>query len=147
MDSVQLTVTLNGVPVIVDIRGEGSTLSSVSFDGRTIPSAIVPEDVKHLRKIDVRLGKPRTPYISSANALVISPVYDRATKKLDFDLEAFEDHLIEVDVLSPTATQSIAINGNYIGTGITESRTDQTYRIHLQHVSSLKRNHYSITVK
>jgi hypothetical protein len=147
MDSVQLTVTLNGVPVVVDIRGRGTTLSSVSFDGRPIPSAIVPDNVKHLRRIDVRLGMARTPYLSSANALVISPVYDRATKKLDFDLEAFEGHFIEVEIVSPTASQSIAINGINTLTGITESQTDQIYKIHLQHVAALKRNHYSIKFK
>jgi hypothetical protein len=135
------------VPVVVDIRGRGTTLSSVSFDGRPIPSAIVPDNVKHLRRIDVRLGMARTPYLSSANALVISPVYDRATKKLDFDLEAFEGHFIEVEIVSPTASQSIAINGINTLTGITESQTDQIYKIHLQHVAALKRNHYSIKFK
>ena len=147
VDSVQLTVTLKGVPVSVDIRGEGSTLSSISFDGREIPSAVVPEDIKDLRKIRVTLGDARTPYLSSANALVISPVYDRETKKLEFDLESFAGHLIEVGVVSPTAKQSIAINGRYISSGITESRTNGSYKIHLRHVSRSKRNHYSVTVK
>jgi len=147
VDSVQLTVTLKGVPVSVDIRGEGSTLSSISFDGRDIPSAVVPEDIKDLRKIGVTLGDARTPYLSSANALVISPVYDRETKKLEFDLESFAGHLIDVEVVSPTAKQSIAINGRYSSSGITESRTNGSYKIHLQHVSGSKRNHYSVTLK
>jgi hypothetical protein len=147
MDSVQLTVNVNGVPALVDIRGEGTTLSSVSFDGRTIPSAIVPDDIKNLRKIDIRLGKAGTPYLSSANALVMSPVYDAATKKLEFDLAAFEGHSIEAEVVSATAMKSIAVNGNDIRIGITESRTHQTYKLHLQHVAALKRNHYSVTFK
>jgi cellobiose phosphorylase len=122
MDSVQLTVTLKGVPVMVDIIGEGSTLSSILFDERGIPSAIVPEDIKHLRKINLKLGNAKTPYLMSANALVMSPMYDRKTKKLEFDLESFEDHLIELEVVSPTANQNIAINGNYISSAITESK-------------------------
>jgi hypothetical protein len=147
MDSVQLTVTLKGVPVIVDIIGKGSTLSSILFDGREIPSAIVPEDVKHLRKINLKLGNAKTPYLMSANALVMSPVYDRETKKLEFDLESFEGHLIELQVVSPTASKNIAINGNYISGGITESRRNNIYKIDLKHISSLKRNHYSIEFK
>jgi hypothetical protein len=107
----------------------------------------VPDDIKNLRKIDIRLGKARTPYLSSANALVISPVYDAATKTLEFDLAAFEGHSIEVEVVSATAMKTIAINGDYMRTAITESRTDQTYKLHLQHVSALKRNHYSVTFK
>jgi hypothetical protein len=147
MDSVQLTVTLKGVPVIVDIIGEGSTLSSILFDGREIPSAIVPEDIKHLRKINLKLGNAKTPYLMSANALVMSPMYDRKTKKLEFDLESFEDHLIELEVVSPTANQNIAINGNYISSAITESKKNNIYKIKLKHISSLKRNHYSIKFK
>jgi cellobiose phosphorylase len=147
MDSVQLTVTLKGVPVIVDIRGGGSTLSSIAFDGRTSPSAVVPEDVAHLGRIDLTLGNAGTPYLSSANALVISPVYDSQTKTLEFDLESFEGHLVELEVVSPTANKMIAINGHYVSSGITESRNNGSYKIKLQHVSDLKRNHYSIRVK
>jgi len=147
MDSVELAVTLKGVPVIVDIIGEGSTLSSILFDGRDIPSAIVPEDIKHLRKIDLKIGNAKTPYLMSANALVSSPIYDRETKQLEFDLESFEDHLIELQVVSPTANQNIAINGNYISSGITESKQNSIYKINLKHISSLKRNHYSLTFK
>ncbi|MEP6891189.1 MAG: hypothetical protein ABI955_10915, partial [Nitrospirota bacterium] len=63
MDSVQLTVTIRGVPVIVDIKGKGNTLSSILFDGREIPSAIVPLDINHLRKIAFKLGNAQTPYL------------------------------------------------------------------------------------
>ena len=147
MNSVQLTVTLKGRPVVVDIRGEGTTLSSISFDGRMIPSAIVPEDMEHLRKIDLKLGKAGTPYLRAANALVMSPTYDSKTKTLQFDLESFEDHLIEVDIVSPTPGRSIAINGAHISGGIAESRNNGGYEIKLQHVSSVKRNHYSIEVR
>ena len=147
MDSVELTTTVKGVPVIVDIRGEGSSLSTMSFDGRDIPSAVIPFDIDHLRRIALRLGNPKTPYLVSANALVISPVYDSATKTLEFDLESFEDHLIELQVASPTARQSISINGSRINSGIAESGKNGTYRINLRHVSSLSRNHYSLTFK
>ncbi|MDO8794434.1 MAG: amylo-alpha-1,6-glucosidase [Vicinamibacterales bacterium] len=147
MDSVQLTVTLKGVPVIVDIIGEGSTLSSILFDGMESPSAVVPEDMKQLRKINLKLGNVKTPYLMSANALVISPMYDRETKKLEFDLESFEDRLIEVQVVSPTASENIAINGKYISSGITESIKNNIYKINIEHIASLKRNHYSIKVK
>jgi hypothetical protein len=147
MDSVQLTVTLKGVPVIVDIIGKGSTLSSILFDGREIPSAIVPEDIKQLRKINLKLGDAKTPYLKSANALVISPMYNRETKKLEFDLESFEDHLIELQVVSPTAMRNMSINGNHISSGITESKRNNIYKIDLKHISSSKKNHYSIKFK
>ena len=39
MDSVKLLLLLKGVPVNVNITGEGNTLSSILFDGKEIPSA------------------------------------------------------------------------------------------------------------
>ena len=105
MDSVQLSVTIKGDPVLVDISGEGSSLSSISFDGREIPSAIVPDDLNHLKNINLKLGNTQTPYLNSANALVFSPTYNRETKTLEFDLESFEGHLIELQIVSPTANQ------------------------------------------
>ena len=145
MDSVELTTTVKGAPVIVDIRGAGSTLSSISFDGREIPSAVIPIDIDHLRKIALRLGNPTTPYLTSANALVISPVYHRETKTLEFDLESFEGHLIQLQVVSPAASHTIFVNGIRISSGITESRKNNAYRMNLRHVSTLRRNHYSLT--
>jgi hypothetical protein len=144
MDSVQLSVTIQGVPVLVDISGEGTSLSSISFDGREIPSAIVPYNMNDLRKISLKLGKTKTPYLNSANALIFSPMYNRKTKTLEFDLESFEDHLIELQVVSPTANKNISINGNYITSGITESKKNNLHEIILQHYSKFKRNHYSI---
>lgn len=147
MDSVQLTVTIKGVPVFVDMTGEGSTLSSILFDGKEIPSAIVPDDINNLRKITLKLGNTKTPYLNSASALVISPLYDRETKTLEFDLESFEDHLIELQIISPTANQSFSLNGNPISSGITESEKNNIFEINLKHISSQNRNHYSIKFK
>jgi hypothetical protein len=147
MDSVKLTVTFKDVRVNVDISGEGSTLSSISLDGKEIPSAIVPEDINHFSKINLKLGNIETPYINSANASVFSPMYDRETKSLEFDLESFEGHLIELQILSPKENKSISINGNSVSNGFTESKKNNLYEINLQHISSLKRNHYSIKFK
>ena len=147
MDSVQLTVTIKGVPVFVDMTGEGSTLSSILFDGKEIPSAIVPDDINNLRKITLKLGNTKTPYLNSASALVISPLYDIETKTLEFDLESFEDHLIELQIISPTANQSFSLNGNPISSGITELEKNNIFEINLKHISSQNRNHYSIKFK
>jgi hypothetical protein len=147
MDSVQLSVTIKGTPVLVDIRGEGSSLSSISFDGREIPSLVVPDDLNHLKNINLKLGKTLTPYLNSASALVFSPTYDRETKTLEFDLEAFEGHLTEIQIVSPTANRNISINGNYFTGGVTESKKNDLYEINLQHTSVLKKNHYSIEFK
>ena len=144
MDSVRLMVTLKGAPVTVDITGRGRTLSRILFDGREIPSAVVPDDLRHLGRIHLKLGIPTTPYVSSANAFLMAPRYDRKTRKLEFDLQSFADRVIRVQVISPGATRRILVNGSYISTGITESKGKDAYRISFEHRSGLVTNHYSI---
>jgi len=95
----------------------------------------------------LKLGKAKTPFLNSVNALVLSPSYDVKTKTLEFDLESFEGHLIELQVVSPTANQSISISGNYFESGITETKKDNIYKIKLVHVAGSKINHYSIKFK
>lgn len=147
MDSVQLTVTLKGVPVTVDIKGKGNALSSILYDGKEIPSAVVPVDINHLTRINLKLGNAKTPYLNEANALVISPTYDIKTKRLEFELESFEGHLIELQIVSPMANQNISLNGKNITSGITETKENNIYKINLEHLSGSKRNHYSIKFK
>jgi len=147
MDLVQLTVTIKGVPIIVDLRGKGSALASILFDGKEIPSAVVPDDILNVSRINLKLGKAKTPFLNSVNALVLSPSYDVKTKTLEFDLESFEGHLNELQVVSPTANQSISINGNFFDSGISETKKDNIYKIKLVHVAGSIRNHYSIKFK
>lgn len=147
MDSVQLTVTIKGVPVIVDITGKGSTLSSILFDGKEIPSAIVPDDIKSLSRIDLKFGDIETPYINSVNALLISPMYDLKTKTLEFDLESFESHLIKFQIVSQESIKILFVNGTHISEGISASKKNNIYEINVQHISSTNRNHYSIKFK
>lgn len=147
MDSVRLIVTLKGAPVPVDITGHGRTLSRILLDGREIPSAVVPDDLKRPGRIHLRLGIPTTPYLNSANALVKAPKYDRDSRKLEFDLQSFRDRVIKVQVISPRPNRRISVNGSYINTGITESKRNDVYRISFEHRSGFVRNHYSIEFK
>lgn len=147
MDSVQLTVTINGDPVLVDISGKGNTLSSIQFDGIEIPSAIVPSDMKKINRISLILGDTKTPYLNSVNAIVSSPQYDIKTKTLEFDLGSFEGQIIELEIISPLVVQNVFINKKQLNTGIIESKNNNVFEINLKHTSELNRNHYSIKYK
>ena len=141
------TVSFKDAPVTVAIKGKGKFLSSISFDGRQLPSAIVPDDTRMLRRIDLRLGPPTTPYLAAANAVVISPLYHPDTKRLEFDLESFAGHLIDLEIVSPTPSQNVAIDGRKATSGLTELAVDGSYTIHLHHRASSKRSHYVVTVR
>lgn len=147
IDSVELIVTLNGTPARVDISGQGKSLSSIQFDGTEIPSAIVPGDIDKIDKISLKLGDAKTPYLNSANAIVLKQVYNEKTKTLEFDLESFEGHIIDLQIISPTAIQNVNINGNSLSSGITESKKNNLHEINISHKSEIKKNHYSIKFK
>ena len=144
MDSVQLTVTIKGVPVIVDITVKEVHYPQSYMMKKKFHQLLVPDDINKISKISLKLGETKSPYLSSANALVISPLYDKKTKTLEFDLESFKGHLIELQIVSPTAIQYIFINETKISSGISESKKNNVFEINLRHTSELKRNHYSI---
>jgi cellobiose phosphorylase len=147
MDSVRMIVTLKGASVPVDITGHGRTLSRILFDGREVPSAVVPDDIKRPVMVQLKLGVPRTPYLSSANALVKAPRYDRVSRKLEFDLQSFPDRVSKMQVISPVPHRRISVNGTYTTAGITESKGSDVYTISFEHRSGLLKNHYSIEFK
>ncbi|OGU72018.1 MAG: hypothetical protein A2V93_03225 [Ignavibacteria bacterium RBG_16_34_14] len=147
LDTVHLTVTIKGVPVTVEISGKGLEIASITYDDKEIPSAVVPENINKLKKISFKLGYPTIPYLSSANAMVISPVYDFEIRTLEFDLESFEGHLAEFEIISPMAKQNILLNGKEISDGIAETKRNNLYEINVRHIVRPTRNHYSIKFK
>jgi len=147
LNNVSLTVTIKGVPVSVQISDEGSEIASINYDDKEIPSAVVPENINKLKNISLKLGRTLTPYISSANAIVYSPVYDKKSGTLEFDLESFEEHVIEFKIISPKETQNIFINGKNVGDGFTETKNNSLYEIKVRHVGQMTKNHYAVTFK
>ncbi len=147
LNNVALTVTIKGVPVSVQILGEGNEIASINYDDKEIPSAVVPEDINILKNISLKLGKTLTPYLSSANAIVYSPVYDKQSKTLEFDLESFEGHIMEFKIISPKETQNIFINGKNVNDGFTGTKSNSLFEIKVQHVVQETKNHYTVTFK
>ena len=146
MDSVQLIVQIKGSPVIINIKGKGNILSSILIDNVEIPSTVIPEELNKIEKINFNLGyHSRTPYLKTANASVFSPRYNGRDKKLEFNLESFEGHLTELQIVSPMAYQNVVINGISLSSGIKETLEKNSYRLNLRHISNMKKNHYLIT--
>ena len=147
LDTVLLTVTIEGGPVTVQISGNGSEIASINYDDKEIPSTVIPKNINKLKKISLKLGNTLIPYLSSANAIVYSPVYDKESKTLEFDLNSFEGHLIQFEIISPIETQNILLNGKEMSDGIAETVRNNLYEINIQHLAQLPINHYSIKFK
>lgn len=147
LDSVKLTVTINGKQVPVNICGRGSEISSISFNETLTPSAVLPANLKKLKEISIKLGNAVIPYLSSVNAIVNSPSFNMETKTLEFSLKSFEGHQIEFEILSPIEKQYILVNGNDLDHGIIEERRNNLYEIKVHHLVQSSNNHYSIKFK
>jgi hypothetical protein len=147
LDTINLTITIKGTPVKVEITGKGNGIASINYDGIEILSAVIPENINDLREISFKLGNTTKPYISSANALVYSPVYNEETKTLEFELESFVGHLVECEVISPFKNQKVYINSNEIKTGISEDQKNNLNKLYIKHTGRMSFSHYSITFK
>lgn len=147
LDSVKLTVTINGKQVPVNICGRGSEISSISFNETLTPSAVLPANLKELKEISIKLGNAVIPYLSSVNAIVNSPSFNMETKTLEFGLKSFEGHQIEFEILSPIEKQYILVNGNDLDHSIIEERRNNLYKVKVHHLVQSSNNHYSIKFK
>ncbi len=147
LDPVNLTVTIKGIPVNVEIYGEGKDVASIIYDNEEIHSLVVPENIDGIKQIKIKLGNAETPYLCSANAIVLLPVYNKDSKTLEFDLETFEGHQIEFEIKSPLELKNILLNGKKMNEGISVEIKNNLYEIKAQHSAQLDHNHYIINFK
>jgi hypothetical protein len=147
MEAAELSVKIKGVDVTVDITGHGKDVSLIIYNGKEVPSVVIPDNIKDLVRVELNTGDVKTPYIKSANALLLSPVFIKESNTLEFDLESFEGNTIELQIISPAVKDNVFINGKSINSGITESKNDNIYELNLSHISEQKKNHYSIRFK
>jgi len=110
LENTNLSLTVNGNFVAVNIYGEGKNIVSIQYDGKELPSAVIPSDIGNLKKIEIKLGKQEIPYLTKASAKVYSPEYIVDNKSLSFTLGSFKDHKVEFELISPDEVESIKIN-------------------------------------
>jgi len=144
--NINLSLTINGNLVPVNINGEGNNISSINYNGREIPSAVIPADIEALETITVELGKQKTPYLTGANTKVYSPDYDRDNKSLSFTLESFKDHKVKFMLVSPDEVESITQNNTPV------SKYDviienENYKIKAETVSETGKDNYKINFR
>ncbi len=110
LESIKLSLTVNGELIPIEINGHGKTISTIFYNGTSIPSAIIPSDFEEPKNIAIKLGKTNTPYLSSANTKIKSPEYNNENKILNFVFESFKSHLAEFEITSPFEPEEVLIN-------------------------------------
>jgi hypothetical protein len=144
LNSVKYKLTVENKLVDVEVLGKGKRVSSIMYDGRHIPSLVIPSDVGKLKTIIIKLGEPDIPFIKSADALVVNPYFDKQKNVLEFDLYSFEGHHIETKIISPMMIKDVIINNVKIVDTHTVVLNDSLFEFVLRQISSSKKDHYSI---
>ncbi len=109
-DSVNLNLTLDGRLIPVSIKGKGKYISSLTYNGKSAPSSIIPEiEEEEAKEIVIELGSLTTPMITKVNSKISEPVYLASSKTLSFETKSFKGNNVVIHLVSPMPLKSIII--------------------------------------
>jgi hypothetical protein len=110
---ISFTEYAYGMPLTVNVNGSGKYINVIKYDGKKIPSAVIPYNSK-FEKVDITLGIPSTPYIASTNSLLEKCNYDTQRRTFNLSLKAFASHKNITEIISPIQPKTVYINGEKI---------------------------------
>ena len=123
----------------VSVSGKGKHLQSCMIDGKAVPSLVLPLDTQEASTVDVKFGKPTTPYLESVNATLQSAGSDSKAKVLTFVLSSFSEHKTIATVVGPMAAKKVLIDGVVQSDVKTQTEVDGVKSIQIVFVGSGKR--------
>ncbi len=141
--NIELSLLVNGEIAKVLINGKGKEVAYIKYNGATIPTLVLPTDISNLNKIEIKLGKTSTPLIYSANGQINNINYNFNKNILEFDLESFIGHKIQIKIVSPIKIRNIFINKE-ITNEYRVVQEDGLYKLTVNHIAKLKNNKYLI---
>jgi hypothetical protein len=105
--SINFNLTVNGSKTLSDIKGQGELISSIKYDGREIPSAVIPTSLTGLKSIIITTGNIGVPYLKSINSILNEISYNKNNKSLSFKVSSFEGNLVTAEVISLTEPKMV----------------------------------------
>ena len=147
MKSVSFPLTYNGKDFKVEVNGKGNEIASIKYNGKEFPSAIIPADMKDLTKINVEIGKTITPYINSANGIVLSPEYNDKSMSLEFALKSFVKNNYDVEIVSPFKAQKVFAENKIVNNVSITSGDNGLYLYKIKSLSEDVITHFKIEFK
>lgn len=115
LNKIQMSLTVNGKIVKVNINGNGEILESIKFDDLELPSVIIPSDMINIKEINLHLGDAKYPYLSKANGIVSKVEYDYDERILSFDLSSMKNENDNIEITTPYVCSKITCDGEIIG--------------------------------
>jgi hypothetical protein len=114
------------------ISGKGRGLKSFMADGMSVPSLVVPLDIRNTRKWTLRLGSGKEPYLVQTNALLRSAGYFTEGKELRLTVSSFSGHTVTAAVSAPARPTRATVDGNAITTQSIKNRSAGGYELLLR---------------
>lgn len=104
--------SINGFNTSVIITGKGKNVETIKFDKKSYPSLVLPQILKDVKSIKLKLGITKSPYLFSTSSLLNSAEYYEKSKLMILELKAFKDHKNKTVLVSSSIPKSIRANGN-----------------------------------
>lgn len=145
--SVSFPLTFNGRNVKVNISGKGNETGSILYNDRIIPSAVIPADISGLTNIKIEVGGTKTPYIKSADGIILSPKYDNNNISLEFTIKSLINNKNNIEIVSPYKALKVFADNKIVKNIITTSEANGLYTIQLKNTSEEEVTHFKIEFK
>jgi hypothetical protein len=117
----------NGGSILTSVTGSGKYLNKIIYDNKEYPSLILPAELKGTKAIKLALGNVENPYLSNANAALISAKYQKNKKELSIILKAFVGYTDKAEITSSAKPKSIYIDGKVLAKGYSVKKENNTY--------------------
>ncbi|MDR3626079.1 MAG: hypothetical protein P4L45_04570 [Ignavibacteriaceae bacterium] len=119
----------SGKTLQVKISGKGKYIKSIKYDGKSISTAVIPENLNNTKDVDIVLGNPETPYVSETNSKVVNSTYNKESKKINIELNSFTGHTTVTKIISPKKPKTVNIDGNKVMTSLVIEKKDNNFII------------------
>ena len=134
--SCNFSLLVYGHRIGVNITGHGKYIKSIYYDGHLYPSAVIPHELLKLEEVNVNLGKPEIPYVSKCNSILISASYDKSSRELELNLNAFPEHASSTQIICSDKPKHVFLNGKEISEGWNVSEIDGAYILKINFIHS-----------
>ncbi|MCI0514130.1 hypothetical protein L0128_13015 [candidate division KSB1 bacterium] len=138
--SAEFDLSLAGRLIRVKVTGAGNFIKRIRFDGQPAFTAVIPDEKKLEKAIQLELGPPEFPYVLAANSMLENCTYHHASKNLGCTLQAFAGHQTWVKIISPNPLKRILLNGQIFKEPPEISEVEKNFQIMIKFKHVTKRD-------
>jgi hypothetical protein len=127
---------VNGKSLGISIEGAGNTIREIACDDKPVASAVFPDKIRDIDEIDIKLGKPKSPYLQYTDAILETCKFENGKMKLT--LRAFAGHDNNTVVVAPTLPKRIMLAEKLLQSWTTQDEKGYVkIHIHFRHPGTI----------